>query len=223
MSSFDFQVKGLTRNELNRRTEKRRQSRAQITSGRTRFPFVNRFWIAPSPGAHIALTAALVFGGVYSMHWIYTTVENDSRSVFRRLAHAQEVIVLPDQSGSMSDKQARLQALIDRLKQRNIDTDNQFATDGGGFSSQGPDNNSLHRLETALQAHPGADAIFVFSDFSSSDYGADVHDDAGLNRLRQLVTEQPRRLYLGTVAELPPERLVAIARQSGGGLIEIVP
>jgi hypothetical protein len=49
-----------------------------------------------------------------------------------------------------------------------------------------------------------------------------VHDDAGFERLRQLLGGR-RRLYLGTVKNQPPEKLIDIARGSGGGLIQVSP
>jgi hypothetical protein len=76
-------------------------------------------------------------------------------------------------------------------------------------------------LEQALQTHPDVDAIYLFSDFDPTNepYKSDFNDPAGYARLRDLLRQGRRRLYLGTVRLKPPEPLVRIALESGGDLI----
>jgi hypothetical protein len=117
--------------------------------------------------------------------------------------------------------QERLKGLINQLKNAGISVDNPVETQGGGFSAAGSEDNSLKKLEAALRENPGADAIFVFSDFTIYTIAWDEDDAAGYLRLRELLRGGRRRLYLGTVNLKPHEDLITIARDSGGGLIEV--
>lgn len=222
MRVFDFQLKGLTRDDLMRRRNQGRTQHSVLMERSRPFGFLKTLWIKSSPAAHGVVWAIVLLTSLFGLNWIYATAENHPASVYRRLVlGASNVIVLPDNSGSMEDKKPRLVALIDQLRKRGVNADNQFPTDGGGFSSEGPSNNSLKQLEAALETNPGADAIFVFSDFSDGNYPADVHDEAGFQRLRRLVLARPRHLYLGTVDKQPPQELIEIARQSGGGMFVV--
>jgi hypothetical protein len=166
----------------------------------------------------------LAVGFLYGLDWTYTTAENDPAAVYERLAFgSRNVIILPDHSESMTERLPLLQALIDQLQRNGVSVNNQVITEGGGFASAGPADNSLHVLETALSTNPVADTIFVFSDFNDSTYPPDVHDEAGFQRLRELLRGRSRRLYLGTVYNEPPPKLIEIARQSGGGLFAVTP
>ncbi len=220
MSVFDFQLQGLTRDELVRRRNQSRQASAQGHGVAARFAFVKRLWRRLAPITQVVVWTALAVAGLYALDQTYVVLENDPGMIRGRLVTASNVIILPDDSGSMGDKQEQLLALVSQLKPNEVNPENR--TDGGGFSSTGPANNSLHKLETALRANPNADAVFVFSDFEFGDYPADVHDDAGFEQLRQLLGGR-RRLYLGTVKDPPPEKLIDIARRSGGGLIQVSP
>ena len=65
------------------------------------------------------------------------------------------------------------------------------------------------------------DTIYAFSDFDIY-YDDDLtwfSDNTGYEQLERLLTENKLRLYLGTVKNQPPLKLVMIARRSGGGLI----
>jgi hypothetical protein len=220
VSVFDFQLKGLTRDELVRRRNQSRQLTSQLRSADPRLTLVRGTWSSLTRIGKIVVWTTLAFAGLYALDGTYSLIENDPGMIRSRLVTATNVIILPDDSGSMGDKQEQLQALVSKLKPNEVNPENK--TDGGGFSSTGPANNSLHKLETALRANPAADAVFVFSDFEFGDYPADVHDDAGFERLRQLLGGR-RRLYLGTVKNQPPEKLIDIARGSGGGLIQVSP
>jgi hypothetical protein len=220
VSVFDFKLEGLTREELVRRRNQNRQSTSQLGNADPRLILVRRARNSLTRIGQIVVWTTLAFAGLYALDWTYSVIENDPGMIRSRLVAASNVIILPDDSGSMGDKQEQLQALVSQLKPNEVNPENR--TDGGGFSSTGPANNSLHKLETALRANPNADAVFVFSDFEFGDYPADVHDDAGFERLRQLLGGR-RRLYLGTVKNPPPEKLIEIARGSGGGLIKVSP
>jgi hypothetical protein len=134
---------------------------------------------------------------------------------------AGEVLLLVDASGSMRGTDAMLGRQTDQLRQARVNVSNRYNTDGFGFSVSGPDNNALHGLEQALHNYPAADAIYLFSDFdpTTNPYAPDANDPAGYGRLRDLLRQGHRRLYLGTVRSRPPEPLIRIARESGGDLI----
>lgn len=228
MRVFDFQLKGLTRDELIRRRNQSRRAQPEIASKRSQVVFATRFWNSLSRGSHLLIWTAIAVGSIYALNWAYTIAADHPTAVFNRLASANHVIILPDESNSMRDNQHQLANLTSHLQKSGVNTENRHRTNGGGFSSQGPDNNSLKRLETALQATPGADAIYVFSDFNpatdnSDSRDPDAHDEAGFQRLRQLLGERRRHLYLGTVEHTPPAELIEIARRSGGGIIQVAP
>lgn len=229
MRVFDFQLKGLTRDELSRRRNQSRRAQPEIASKRPQLVSATRFWNSLSRGSRLFIWTAVAFGSLYALNWAYTTAADYPGTVVNRLASAKNVIILPDESGSMRNKQSQLAGLINYLQKSGVNAENQHRTDGGGFASQGPPDNSLKILETALQTTPGADAIFVFSDFNPATGNfpvaddPDAHDEAGFQRLRQLLGERRRRLYLGTVAHMPPAELIEIARRSGGGIIQVAP
>ena len=131
------------------------------------------------------------------------------------------VLLLVDTSGSMRGTEAILSNRTTDLQKAGITVANRSNTDGFGFSATGPANNGLHVLEQALQTHPDVDAIYLFSDFDPTNepYKSDFNDPAGYARLRDLLRQGRRRLYLGTVRLKPPEPLVRIALESGGDLI----
>jgi hypothetical protein len=68
-------------------------------------------------------------------------------------------------------------------------------------------------LADELPKHPGVDAVYVFSSF------AQASDPARLAELRALVRKNGIRLYLHTVDQPPSPALLAIAKESGGGLL----
>lgn len=223
MRDFDFQLKGLTRDELLRRRNQSRRAQVEVVNKSPHPVSIKWFWSSLSRGSRLLIWTSVAFASLYALNWTYTTAENYPGMVFNRLANAQHVIVLPDESPSMNDNQPQLAELINYLQKRGVNTENRYATYGGGFSTQGPADNSLKVLETALQASPGADAIFVFSDFNpANESSPDGHDAAGFQRLRQLLGGK-RRLYLGTVENMPPAELIEISRRSGGGLIQVAP
>lgn len=131
------------------------------------------------------------------------------------------VLLIRDQSRSMEDKQTQLDEQIAKLKQGGIEVlDNNYAVSGLGVNTKSSDN-LLGAIETALKSKGNSpvDTIYAFSDFevvSSSNWSS---DDEGYQRLEKLLKENQVRLYLGTVKNQPPRKLVIIARQSGGGLI----
>ncbi len=205
MRVLEFQIKGLTQDELKRR--RKHQESANV---------FKRFLAGLSTGARVLVWAALAVAALYILQWSYTPSVILNGQVFT----AKNVIILKDVSGSMGGTEERLQGLINQLKNAGISVDNPVETQGGGFSVAGSDDNSLKKLEKALKENPAADAIFVFSDFTIFGFPWDGSDAAGYQRLRELLRGGQRRLYLGTVNLQPPDELIRIARDSGGGLIE---
>lgn len=207
MRVLEFQIKGLTQDELKRR--RKDQESANV---------FKRFLAGLSTGARVLVWAALALAALYVLQWSYTPSVIVSGQVFT----GKNVILLEDRSGSMTAPyQERLKELINQLKNAGISVDNPVETQGGGFSATGSADNSLKKLEATLKENPGADAIFVFSDFTIISKPWDESDAAGYQRLRQLLRGGQRRLYLGTVNLPPPQELITIARDSGGGLIEV--
>ncbi|SRR6266404_1518659 len=206
MRVLEFQIKGLTQDELRRR--RKHQESAHV---------FQRFLAGWSKGARVLIWAALAVAALYILQWSYTPSATLNGHVFT----GKNVIILEDISPSMREsEERRLTVLINQLKSSGISVDNRAKTQGGGFSATGAEDNSLKTLEQALKENPGADAIFVFSDFTNFDNPWDRNDAAGYQRLRDLLGR--RRLYLGNVNAnaQPPNELIRIARDSGGDLIE---
>ena len=135
---------------------------------------------------------------------------------------ATSILLIRDRSGSMLDKQTQLNDQVEKLKQGGIKVldENQYAVSGLGVNTTSPDN-LLGAIEKALQfrVNSQVDAIYAFSDFDIYDSPNWSSDEAGYQQLERLLSVNKIRLYLGTVANQPPMRLVTIARRSGGGLI----
>lgn len=207
MRVLEFQIKGFTRDELKRRRKDQESAN-----------FFKRFLAGLSSGARVLVWAALALTALYLLQWFYIP----SVKVYGQVFTGKNVIILEDISGSVRapDKE-RLKGLITLLKSAGISVDNRVETQGGGFSAVGSEDNSLKKLEAALKENPWADTIFVFSDFTVYDLPWDGNDAAGYQRLRELLKRGPRRLYVGTVNLPPPDELITIARDSGGGLIEV--
>jgi hypothetical protein len=141
-----------------------------------------------------------------------------------RALTATNVVLLIDNSGSMRGTEQRIQDLRERLQRAGISIGSEKRSDGFGFgvATRGAPENALHYLEEALRENPAADAIYVFSDFdpTSESYPPDESNAAGYARLREILRQRHRRLYLGTVRMLPTEPLIRIARESGGDVIQ---
>jgi hypothetical protein len=177
-------------------------------------PFAGRH--TSIPGAiFIALAALYVCREYLQYHGRfvssgYTAVLGDQRFT------ARNVLLLLDVSFSMGGTKATLDRQIEQMLKAGITIDARSESWGFGFNLADP-YNALNKLEAALRTNPAVDAIYLFSDF---DPGAlDYSDEAGYARLRQLLREGRRRLYLGTVRLEPDARLLQIARESRGGLI----
>jgi hypothetical protein len=126
------------------------------------------------------------------------------------------ILVVEDTSGSMNSftgELARQKSLLgNALFERSP------KIDGFGVISTGAQSNLLHVLERELPARRGVDTVFVFSDFRPGTADWDCNDLAGLGEFRRLIRSAGVRLYLSTVNMLPSNGLIAIARESGGGL-----
>lgn len=131
---------------------------------------------------------------------------------------ARNVLLLVDRSSSMHGMEAVLARQIEQLRKAGIAVGERSKPFGFGFTVTGNKMNALHTLEEALQRNPAVDAIYLFSDFDRLSWIDDT-DEAGCAKLRELLRERHRRLYLGTVFRQPEQRLLQIARESGGDLI----
>lgn len=127
------------------------------------------------------------------------------------------ILVVEDISGSMGSSQGELA----RQKARFGGTlfEGSLTINGFGAGSGGDGSNLLHVLQGALPARRGVDTVYVFSDFQPGTASWDCNDLEGLAQFRELIRRAGVRLYLSTVNMLPSAGLLAIARESGGGLV----
>ena len=132
---------------------------------------------------------------------------------------SKRLYIIRDVSGSMGGTEQRLQRLLAQLKESGVIVDGRTA-DGFGVSTTGNSRNLLNQLKEGLKGDSDVDAVYVFSDFTYIDEPIDGSNDAGYQQLRQLLRDRGIRLYLGTVRAKPPKKMVDIAEQSGGGMIE---
>jgi hypothetical protein len=125
------------------------------------------------------------------------------------------ILFVEDVSGSMSSSQpelARQKALL-----KNTLVPGGVNVNGFGVISTGSEN-LRSALESALPARKDIDAVYFFSDFYPATPEWDCDDAPGLDRFRRLIRQTGVRLYLSTVNRMPSPGLLAIARESGGGL-----
>ena len=217
MPDIEFKIKGLTRTDVQRRRNKEQSQRSGS------FTRISRLWTSQPLAPRIFVGILTALAGLYLIQWVYVFAEKHGPSTmaYGQVFTARNVIVLQDKSGSMGEREkVRLQTMMNHLARAGIKVDAPFLTDGGGFSIAGS-TDSLDGLEQALRTNPTADTIFVFSDFKQETQGWDYHDQAGFQRLEQLLGQRNRRLYLGTVNRMPPAELIQIAKDSGGSLLVI--
>lgn len=128
------------------------------------------------------------------------------------------ILLIEDVSGSMDED-----GIPDELKRekeilRNALVPNEVQVDGFGAISSGSDNLRT-ALEQSLPNNQGLDAVYFLSDFHPETKDWDCDDAAGVEEVRRLVRAAGVRLYLSSVGMLPSPGLLAVARESGGGLI----
>jgi len=128
------------------------------------------------------------------------------------------ILLVLDNRSSMSAQSAEVNRQIAAL--RASLSASVFTVNGFGTHSSGSDNLRAV-LEQKLAQPRTFDAVYVLSDFNPIDKPTDCDDAAGLDRVRQLVRSSGVRFYLSTVRTMPPPALLAIARESGGGLIGV--
>ncbi len=218
MHDLEFQIKGLTREELKQRQDRElSQNSASLTT-------LSRLWRALFWSSRTFIWILFALTATYLLHSAYVFAERHGPSTvaYGQAFTGKNVIVLEDTSGSMgAAERIRLAALLNQLKAAGIRINATSETKGAGFWAAGAEVNSLKSLERALRTNPTADTIFVFSDFKHDTAEWDDHDEAGFQRLRELLAQRNRRLYLGTVNRPPDPELIGIATNSGGGLLEI--
>lgn len=194
---------------------------------RSRWKRLHRLTQPSNAGAKIA--AWLVAGGI-SAYGIGVVLPNmagivsgsHSAVIHGELVIGRHVVLVRDTSGSMNEptRQENLKNQIYSLKAAGIAVDEGGEAKGFGVSSTMGSDNLLHQVEQALQDYPRVDTIYAFSDFEITDAAYWKSHRDGYRRLETILKEHGVRLYLSTVRYPPPPELVAIARQSGGGLIQ---
>ena len=217
MSELHFRIKGFSRDDLLRR----RQPGQQHSTSR------RRFGGNLSNGARFLLYLSLAVGLLYTIQWVtgvakpsVTSGRTLSVMVEGKLVTAKKIIVLVDTSNSMSEppRPTKLNQLINSFNIAGMSAE-RVDVEGFGFGKTliVPDYPS--ELELALVSRPDADAIFVFSDFDDQDAQFDQKVAPAYARLRDLLQQRRRRIYLGTVNTNPPAALVRIAREFGGDVV----
>ena len=164
-------------------------------------------------GLNLPLAIPVLCGGLL----IVAGINTQSTLVNGVTVEGSHILIVEDTSGSMSSSQEELA----RQKARFASTLFQDSPkiDGFGVGSGGDPTNLLHVLQRELPARRGVDTVYVFSDFEPGTASWDCNDLAGLAQLRQLIRSAGVRLYLSTVNMVPSRGLLAIARESGGGLV----
>lgn len=196
-----------------------------VTRGRWRR--LRRLSRPSNAGAAIAGWLAAGVVGLYGLgalvpNMVAVLSGSPSAVIRGELLIAKHVVLIRDISGSMNvpARQENLKNQTERLKASGITVDEGGGALGFGVSVTKDPDNLLHRIEQALGAYPQADAIYAFSDFEITDNGYWQSDREGHRQLESILAARRVRLYLGTVKYPPPPELLAIARQSGGGLIQ---
>ena len=206
MAQLLFHIDGMTRSRLKRL---RRSTRAPHTR------FAAAGWIAAG--------AAGIYGlGMLLPNMVAVLSGSPSAVIRGQLLIAKHVVLIRDVSGSMNEpaRQKNLASQIERLKASGITVDEGGGTQGFGVSVTKHPENLFHRVAQALRAHPQVDLVYAFSDFELTGAGYWQSDAEGYRQLEKILVSQRARLYLGTVKYPPPPELLALARRSGGGLIE---
>jgi len=138
------------------------------------------------------------------------------------------ILLLKDNSASMTGKESRARDRIRRLELADICYERILIT-GAGVSTERDRHydegkrNLLDALRerSRLLASRRFDAIYVLADFFVHPNGGyvDESNGDGFKQLRELLDSYGLRLYLDTVDDPPKQELIEIAKASGGGLI----
>jgi hypothetical protein len=198
MRQFQFQVHGLTEDDLRRWRKFTRQ------------------FVWPTGVLAWVVVGIVIF---FALRWVPMGVFDVG--VFK----GRNLMVVVDNSSSMTDnkdRQARLKTQREQLKAAGVAINRDLTSIGFGLSPSGAATNLLYSLRQELSENPPLDTIYFFSDFDPGTYGIgpnDLCDQAGYEELRGMLWKYRLRLYLSTVAEKPSAEFVALARESGGGVV----
>ena len=122
---------------------------------------------------------------------------------------AREVIVLRDTSGSMDDFVPQTQTALNRLRATG-------RWDGSWVEIFGSADGILEKITSELAGQPGADAVWIVSDFHDGTDLVNGEDTRRYDQLLRLLLDRRVRLYLSTVSrEPPPDQIQAALRSHG--------
>lgn len=131
----------------------------------------------------------------------------------------RRVLVLLDESGSMSDTTDATNGQLSALAAHNISVTSPVATNGYAISASQTTLSIVQPLEAALEANPAVDTVYFISDFKGGD--ENDNDADGEAQLRRILASRHLAIYLCTVDQPPPRsEYYSIPRDSGGGVIE---
>ena len=208
MDRFEFRTNSVTADEW-RRIKRRLEGGPGSPSLSARMPAR----AAGAGGLHLPLAIQILGAALV----IAACIDAPTAVVKGVPIQGSQILVVEDRSGSMDDSKDELARQKAQFGSALFEGGAEIL--GFGVNSTGEASNLLHVLEQVLPARRGVDTVYVFSDFVPATPSVDCNDPAGLAQFRQLIRSARVRLYLSTVNMLPSPGLLAIARESGGGLV----
>jgi hypothetical protein len=137
-------------------------------------------------------------------------------TVFGTEVVGDRVLVLVDDSGSMGGTDDAVQAQLTRLRTAGIELSNRATIPGFAVSVTDP-YAMVPALVQGLAADRAIDTVYILSDFSAGDDGA--NDAGSIARVARLLREPRARIYWSSVRDVPAAAYYTIARESGGAVI----
>jgi hypothetical protein len=136
--------------------------------------------------------------------------------VFGTEVVGDRVLVLVDDSGSMSGTEDAVQAQLTRLRAAGIELSHR--TTIPGFALSVTDSYAVApALIQGMAADRAIDMVYVLSDFSAGDDQA--NDAASIALVARLLRERRARVYWASVRDVPAPVYYDVARESGGAVI----
>ena len=146
---------------------------------------------------------------------IYSVSSTHSAEVHGTVVRANHVVVLRDESGSMSGTESKVATQYERLRAAGISIDEEIGTNGFAISFVS-DYSVINALNIALSKRNPPDTLYIVTDFNGSDDSANQPE--ALAYMKEKL--HGHRLYWAAVTNLPPPGYLQLALETGGGLID---